>query len=104
DPVGHLPAVGIGLSRDGKPVNLTTKGDSDMGDNPMTAPADAQREDVDRRFVMPIRLDKGKRVRTVLNLTRYFDLSVPGDYQLVATWGGTRSGGVDWIPIKTKPL
>lgn len=51
-----------------------------------------------------IRIGKGEEIRVVVNLTRYYDLSLKGDYQIVATWIGPIAGEDLWIRLRTQPL
>ncbi|MGH7127704.1 MAG: hypothetical protein ACREIV_03985, partial [Planctomycetaceae bacterium] len=52
----------------------------------------------------PVRISKDQELRIVVNLTRYYDLSLTGQYQIVATWWGTHVGSEEPIRIRTKPL
>ncbi|MGH7926342.1 MAG: hypothetical protein ACREQV_00915 [Candidatus Binatia bacterium] len=52
----------------------------------------------------PVRMNKGQELRIVVNLTRYYDLSRTGNYQIVATWAGKTAGTEEPIRIRTKPL
>lgn len=61
-----------------------------------------------RRFVsgigMPIQIKKGQEVHVVLNLTRYYDLSLTGAYEIVVMWHGNVVGRDKPVAIRTKPL
>ena len=41
---------------------------------------------------MPSPLDPGEKLHIPLNLAQFFDLSVPGDYQLSPSWTYTPQG------------
>lgn len=85
--------VGLEVSRQGSVVRTTALGTRHFV--PSTSPSVRE----------PIRIGKGQEMRFVVNLTRYFDLSIPEDtYQIVATWWGTVAGSDDAIRIRTKPL
>lgn len=89
----QFPGAGVEVSRRGKLVSTTTLGKEYFMPTPFP------------RVRLPTRLEKGQEFRVKLNLTRYFDLSIPGDaYQIVATWRGNVAASDESIRIRTEPL
>lgn len=102
--IGHQPVqyyriapqslgVGFEVTRQGKPVSTTAIGSQRLVPNPFASARE------------PVQIDSGKELRVVVNVTRYYDLSIPEDtYQIVATWWGMADGNEDAIRVRTKPL
>jgi len=52
-----------------------------------------------------VKIKSGQEIWAVVNLTRYYDLSIVGEYQLVASWVGyTDPKLAEPIRLKTKPI
>ena len=92
-PKSHLPAIKISLTRRDKPVDLTKFGTIHFSEGLI----------VRDKGQLPVELKPGQSVHTVLNLTRYYDLSIPGDYQMTAGWSGFIALFDKPIAIKTNP-
>jgi len=91
----RFPCMSVEVTRLGKPVNTTALGTSCLVRN-IAFPSGKE----------PAQLKKGEEIRIVMNLTRYFDLSI-GDpqYQIVAkTWTGYFTGIDDFFVLRTEPL
>jgi hypothetical protein len=97
EPIGFYPATrlfpapGFEVSRAGKPVKITALGQRDL-----------VAAEFNRRHT--VRLTKGQEIRAVVNVPRYFDLSlIARNYQIVAMWDGYIIGK-ERLQIRTRPL
>jgi hypothetical protein len=84
--------AGFEVSRQAMPVERTALGKRAL--EPSLFPG----------FRPPVRIDKGQEIRAVVNLTRYYDLSLPAYYDIVAVWSGWSPDNEQRIRIETKPL
>ncbi len=82
---------GLLITKNNEPAEMTSLGKAHL------IPAS------DPRFSRPIHIKKGQQVRIVANISRYYDLSIPGSYQVVVSWSGWLTHK-DGIVLKTKPL
>lgn len=81
------------VTRRGQRVGTTALGSAYLVRNPLY-----------QKAVEPVRISKGEEVRAVVNLTRYYDLSLVDEYEIVAVWDGHTVGEQVPIRIKTEPL
>ena len=84
--------AGFSVVRHRKPVSKTAHGTAYLVPSPY------------QRGRQVVRLKTGQEVRIVADLSRYYDLSLPGKYQIIATWWGTAVGEEEPIQIRTEPL
>ena len=97
-PYTHIPAINLKVSRKDEPVALLGWARARLEVDPPEGWVDM------RKKHRPISLDPGRKVRVVLNLSRYVDLSVPGDYKIIGSWKGKVVGTDEAIELETKPI
>lgn len=85
--------VGFEVMQAGQAVQMTSLGARKLVESPMSSGR------------MPIVIGKDQELRVVVNLTRYYDLSLTGEFQIAAVWSGmVARKGFEPIRIRTKPL
>lgn len=98
--VPQCDGIGLDIHQDGKTVAMTRRGDARLSSVSGYV-----------KWLPARTIKKGEKLAIVLNLSRYYDLSIPGEYDLSARWVGGYADTItqryidgkagQWIALRT---